>query len=241
MLETGLRLKREGFVELLHDRLSYQVEGYALLNRLVGSCEVYIVGGLVRDLLVYGSDAEVSRDIDVVVTIRDREGFERAIEGTEFIINRFGGYKFYVGDSVMDMWELDKTFGIREGEDVSVSDFIECMHLTTDRMAYDYGRDELYVDELETYFKEGLIDLYHPSGFVESNIDLVVRDLMRCYYYGLKYELSFSGNVSELTRTVLARLTNEEFLKGLLAYQQKHFGEIRVSEAELSGIIKELT
>lgn len=241
MLETGLRLKREGFVELLHDRLSYQVEGYALLNRLVESCEVYIVGGLVRDLLVFGSDAEVSRDIDVVVTIRDREGFERAIEGTEFIINRFGGYKFYVGDSVMDMWELDKTFGIREGEDVSVSDFIECMHLTTDRMAYDYGRDELYVDELETYFEKREIALLHSIDFVDGNIEIVVRDLMRCYYYSLKYGLTFSANVGKLTSLVLERLTYGEFLEGLLAYQRKHFGEIRVSEAELSGIIQELT
>lgn len=241
MLETGLKLKREGFVELLHDRLSYQVEGYALLNRLIESCDVYIVGGLVRDLLVYGSDAEVSRDIDVVVTIRDRDGFERAIEGTEFIINRFGGYKFYVGDSVMDMWELDKTFGIREGEDVSVSDFIECMHLTTDRMAYDFGRDELWIDELETYFEKREIALLHSNDFVDGNIEIVVRDLMHCYYYSLKYGLTFTDHVGNLTSMVLERLTNEEFLNGLLAYQRKHFQEIRVSEDELSVIIKELT
>lgn len=241
MLETGLRLKREGFVELLHDRLSYQVEGYALLNRLVGSCEVYIVGGLVRDLLVYGSDADVSRDIDVVVTIRDREGFERAIEGTEFILNRFGGYKFYVGDSVMDMWELDKTFGIREGEYVSVSDFIECMHLTTDRMAYDYGRDELHIDELETYFETREIGVIVSDDLVDTHLVTVVNDLMRCYYYSLKYGLTFTDHVGKLTNLVLERLTYDEFLEGLLAYQRKHFGEVRVSEEGLSGIIKELT
>lgn len=240
MLDTGIKLKREGFRELLHDRLSVHVEGYALLNRLVECCEVYVVGGTVRDLLLYGDRAEGSRDIDVVIKIRDRDGFEQAIEGTRYMLNRFGGYKFYVGDSVMDLWELDKTFGIRDGDDVGVSDFIECMHLTTDRFLYDYGRDELHIDELEAYFEKEEIGVVVSSDVIDDHMSIVVNDLMRCYYYRLKYNLAFSENVSELTNLVLDRLTMEEFLDGLFAYQHKHFGELRVSEDELGVIIKEL-
>lgn len=241
MLETGLKLKREGLVELLHDRLSYRVEGYALLNRLVESCDVYIVGGFVRDLLIYGDSAEESRDIDVVVKVRDREGFKRAIEGTEFIINRFGGYKFLVGDCEIDLWELGDTFGIREGEDVGVSDFIECMHVTTDRLAYDFGRDVLYADEVECLLEHRELDLHVTEEVVEAHIEVVMKDLIRCYYYGLKYGFTLSERVGELTREVLNRVTVEELLDTMLGYQMHHFKEIRVSRETLLKIVGDLT
>jgi len=75
-------------------------------------CSVYIVGGFLRDLMLYGPSAS-PRDIDIVF-----EGVP--VEKVEFFFwnqkerkNRFGGLRLKSGDCPFDVWSLRDTWAFR--------------------------------------------------------------------------------------------------------------------------------
>jgi hypothetical protein len=75
---------------------------------------IYLVGGVARDLAVFGSNAKI-RDIDIVVA-SDVSTERLAQTVREFIKRRtrFGGLQLSDGSIDVDVWPLDQTWAIRE-------------------------------------------------------------------------------------------------------------------------------
>jgi hypothetical protein len=74
---------------------------------------IYLFGGVLRDLALYGKRG-FNSDIDIVVD-GDWAGFVEYLEYIGAGRNKFGGYRFSIGEWPIDVWNAEDTWAIREG------------------------------------------------------------------------------------------------------------------------------
>ena len=71
----------------------YERRAVAQVTRELGEvAEVYVFGGLLRDLALYGG-ANFSSDVDIVVVPHEGAAIEAIAKKFQFKKNRFGGYR----------------------------------------------------------------------------------------------------------------------------------------------------
>lgn len=75
--------------------------------------EVYLFGGVLRDLALLGR-AGFNSDIDLVVE-GDWRAITRYLDSCGATRNRFGGYRLTVGAWPIDIWNAEETWAIRHG------------------------------------------------------------------------------------------------------------------------------
>lgn len=85
-----------------------------VLSALGGVGPAAIFGGVLRDLALKGSRGFCS-DVDIVVDVTDIDALERALFGWKPHKNKFGGYRFSVGEQAFDVWSLHDTWAFRNG------------------------------------------------------------------------------------------------------------------------------
>lgn len=86
----------------------------AQVTRELGEvAEVYVFGGLLRDLALYGS-SDFSSDVDIVVVPYDEEAIAAIVEKFAFSKNKFGGFRLASSRWLFDVWEFDKTWAFAE-------------------------------------------------------------------------------------------------------------------------------
>lgn len=75
--------------------------------------ELYLFGGILRDMALFGRKG-FNSDIDIVVD-GDWESCERHIQHRGAIKNKFGGYRLYIEGWPVDIWSAPKTWAITQG------------------------------------------------------------------------------------------------------------------------------
>lgn len=83
----------------------------ALLNSLKSSNQVYIFGGLVRDIALNGITSKKS-DIDLVFT-GSKLNIESAVSDYEVNVNKFGGYRLNTKHWQVDIWKASESWAFR--------------------------------------------------------------------------------------------------------------------------------
>lgn len=100
----------------------HQDSGYAkksisdfldFLVALVPNGDVYLFGGVLRDVALYGKRGFHS-DIDLVI-VGDWGSVAKHLEYRGASRNRFGGYRLQVNGWPIDLWSAEKTWAIAEG------------------------------------------------------------------------------------------------------------------------------
>ena len=76
--------------------------------------DLYLFGGVLRDLALFGRKDSIS-DIDIVVDDDDWEHLVKYLKSRGVIKNRFGGYRLKVDRWPIDIWTARQTWAIREG------------------------------------------------------------------------------------------------------------------------------
>lgn len=97
-------------VSLPTDTLSGFID---FLAASVPSGEVYIFGGVLRDLALFGRRG-FNSDIDIVIE-GDWAGFVTYLERLGARKNKFGGYRLAAGDWPIDVWNAEDTWAIKQG------------------------------------------------------------------------------------------------------------------------------
>lgn len=77
------------------------------------SSEVYLFGGILRDVALYGKGG-FSSDVDVVVE-GDWEGIANYLRSTGARLNKFGGFRLTVAKMPVDIWNAKETWAVRRG------------------------------------------------------------------------------------------------------------------------------
>ena len=75
--------------------------------------EIYLFGGVLRDLAAFGRRG-FSSDVDIVVE-GDWLGFAQYLEWVGAKRNKFGGYRVYAGEWPIDIWNAEETWAVRQG------------------------------------------------------------------------------------------------------------------------------
>lgn len=115
--------------------------------------EVYVFGGLLRDLALYGG-AGFDSDVDMVVAPRETSSIAYIAQKFDFRKNKFGGFRLTSDRWLFDVWELEKTWAFSENhvELKSKHSLIETTFFNWDAVFYDMRANKIICSE--HYFEQ---------------------------------------------------------------------------------------
>ena len=154
-----------------------------ILNRIALQTDVYIFSGVIRNFFLGYSEF---RDLDIVV--KDIDQIKLPIEYVRKIRikrNSFGGYKLNLEHLNLDVWGLEKTWGIvREKKKSNVSELISSAFFNFSAIAFDYNKSKfVYNKDFIEFIKTKTINIVYDKN---PNIALCIVNTM---YYREKYDL----------------------------------------------------
>jgi predicted nucleotidyltransferase len=166
----------------LHSPTHARVEVLETLSRLNQFGRVFVFGGAVRDLAIYGN-REFPSDIDIVVESADEELMSACMSEMSALRNRFGGFRFATTKWKFDVWRLEDTWALREGHVSGRT--AEALLATTffdwDAIAYDFTNRQLLVrDDYFDRLQIGIVDINlepnpNPVGNAKRALDIYRR------------------------------------------------------------------
>ncbi|HRX87838.1 MAG TPA: hypothetical protein P5528_00200 [Steroidobacteraceae bacterium] len=109
---------------------------------------VFVFGGAIRDLALYGS-ATFPSDIDVVMEAADFAPMVEHLRKSGAARNRFGGFRFTTKRWKFDVWRLEDTWALREGHvrGSTARTLLATTFFNWDAIAYDFSQKRLLVQD----------------------------------------------------------------------------------------------
>lgn len=117
-----------------------------LLNVISLKTEVYVFSGMIRNFFLGES---CFRDLDIVVGDVDcvLETIWAIDDNVEVAFNSFGGLKLKIQNLTIDLWKLDKTWGIKkEGMELSPYSLIKTAFFNFSAIVFDYNNECFYYE-----------------------------------------------------------------------------------------------
>jgi hypothetical protein len=191
----------------------------------------FLFGGVLRDLMVYGSSA-CPRDVDIVVEGASTDDLASAFEPFIARRTRFGGLHLRINGWMFDIWPLAETWALRErlvpllgGSALPRSTF-----LNVEAAATEIGTSPGRARTFYTHgFFEGIL-----SRTVDINLEenpfpalCIVRSLITAARLGFAIAPRLAAYIELHSRFVS--------LEELLAVQFAHYGRIRASREEVEA------
>lgn len=184
--------------KMLSEYLTKHNPAKVLFDELKGLGNVYLIGGVLREVRDNGGIQSL-RDIDIVLdTIKEKE-YREVLKMYAPTLNRFGGYKVVFKDLIIDIWLLRQTWAYS-------ADIIKCniedyskmlpqtVFLNMDSIVYDMKNkkwyDEEYIKAMETKVLDVVLE---KNPFVELNI-------VRSFVIKKKYKMDFSDKLKALIK-----------------------------------------
>lgn len=83
------------------------------ISEILPNSEIYLFGGVIRDLALFGRDG-FNSDIDIVVD-GDWINCKEYLHSLGATLNKFGGFRIEVAGWPIDIWNAQETWAIRQG------------------------------------------------------------------------------------------------------------------------------
>jgi hypothetical protein len=179
---------------------------HEILNQLNTTGEIVLIGGMIRDLTLFGNAKFFlsHSDLDFVIEPKDIDAFEEHMVLIGAKTNRFGGYSLPPKNGwKVDIWPLKKTWAHLEGhvnvqklEDVTKVTFFDC-----DAIIYNLTERKLYY--IENYFdnlKDRILDINLISN--PNPIGNAVRAFRYALLKGFVWRYKLAVFVVEIIDTV---------------------------------------
>lgn len=190
------------------------------LEKWAENYEVLIFSGVIRDFFLE-RDASF-RDLDVVLSRVDENSF---VNGAHYKQNQFGGVKLTIGNNVVDVWQLQDTWGIkRKGMIPFPLVLMDTSFYNFSSIVYNYNEE----------------CFYYNKKFVEflayKNLDIVYEDNPLpelCIVSSLWYSKCLGLKMSKRLRDWLS--THYDKNKDYEPVQLKHFGERKYTNEEIKN------
>jgi len=220
------------FGEYIYSELFFTSEQRRFINLLLSSGDAYIFGGVIRDFFLEKSGTVEHRDIDIVVK-KFGSDLERYIKERMVRKTRFGGYKFWLGEKEIDIWELKKTWAIHHKPKFELM-LDELLPATSffniTAIVFLMAENKfLYNKKFEQGIKSRVLDIvYEPNPFPELCIVKTIE-------YVQKYGLRVSKGLRKYILRHFGR-TN----KKLISIQLSHYGLIKYNERIINQFIEML-
>ena len=220
----AIQAKAGDFCQLLHDLLGDI--GWKVLSWIANETEVYIFSGIIRNYLLGISS---HRDLDVVV--KSASSFQKRLESFPFVTkNQFGGYKIWFSNIDIDLWELDRTWGIREQKlNPTPESLIHTAFFNFSSLVYDVRKQSFMISDDFCYF------------YNTKEMDLIFElnpcpelCIVNSLYYNTKYKFKLSEKLCSWLKEKYRLIEDKN---RFLDVQNRHFHTIYFSLSDIKNFI----
>lgn len=196
----------------------YELKGYG---------DLILFGGAIRDYIL----KKAPRDYDFV--INTELNIENVFRDLSYKINRFGGYKLFIDDLVLDIWKLSDTWAFKNGFfSPKPENLPKTVFFNIESIAYNTSTQGIY----EYKFLEALRT---------NTLDIVFREnpfkdlcVLRAIVYKIMYSMELSINLSSFISSWHHNTENP--FDVLLEVQLAHYGSIILEKETICNVLVEL-
>lgn len=223
--------------DVLREYLEKHYPAKILFDQLQGMGNVYLIGGVLREIKDNGT-IRFLRDIDIVLDTSDVDTYNKFISEHAAIKNRFGGYKVQCQDLIVDMWLLQQTWAYSEHViQCDPQDYLvklqETVFLNMDSIVYDIRNAKWYDDRYQEAMRTGILDVVlEDNPFLELNI-------IRSFVIKRKYDMSFSKKLKDIICEYVCNCGKENAILDLYNTQINRYKKEVLSKKELRNEIEE--
>ena len=168
-----------------------------ILSPIKNFGRTYVIGGLVRDIAIYGLEERPESDLDLVIRCSPRrlEEFARSRGGIE---NRFGGFAIRTSAYRVDFWAFHKTWAKTAGHVKlrTPANLVETTFFDWDAIVYGINEHKLWAIERYLHrLHSGILDV----NLVEnpSRLGTLVRTLRRLMMWDARPSPRLRGYVDQ--------------------------------------------
>ena len=199
-----------------------------ILEPYLDGNNLYILSGINRDFLLYKEKCDV-RDIDFVVDskIEISDSLLKKYQGK---INSFGGVKLNVRGISIDLWSLEKTWGIVEQQkEPSIDSLLGSVFFNCTAIVYDVSnRCFIKTKDFDSFMEKKILDIVYENN---PNIPLCI---VNTFLYCEKYNLKISNHLKEWLIEMDKNVEDYENL------EYKHYKKIVYSNEVIKKYIKDI-
>ena len=230
-------LLRERLARFLSNHSDWKTPLKLTLDRIgQNHWEAAIFGGVLRDLLVLGN-AQLPRDVDIVVNVTDASELEDVFGDVLHDKTRFGGLRLRPKGWLIDVWTLNNTWAFRTGflKNPSFTQLPCTTFLNVEAVAAEivpqsgYPR-RIYSAGFFEAVENKLLDInFEPNPYPAL---CTVRSIITA----LRLGFSLSGRLAQYIVNCARELPAQAFVDA----QMSHYGNVRVRQGRLLEYIDSL-
>lgn len=227
--KSALKKRLERF---FFDKSSSRAELNNFLTQLNEVADVYIFGGVVRDIALKGI-REFDSDIDVVIETKSA-AFDELILSLNPSSNKFGGYRLVIGDWSLDIWEASKSWAFVNGEKnySSVNSLLGTTITNWDSVIFDWSKKQLIVqDNYLSDLYDGFLHVVNDKNYNE--LGMLVRLLRFCMSPEVK-------TISPKTAEVISLYLSKHTYKDICDLEGKSYTQVVITSTYLTHLKNEV-
>lgn len=215
------------------ERIESNEQFNIFFKNILNYSDIYLFGGAVRNYL--DDEFENIRDFDFVIEFKnDKDSIAKFISNDlKYKRNRFNGYKIYLNDISIDMWEMKDTWAFSKSKlKPSPENLLKSVFLNLDSVLYSMN-ECTYINECNQQYlsnkRNKILDI-----ILEDNpcIDL---NLLRAIIMQEKYELSFSNSLKKM---FLDRYNDVNFINSLMHIQYAHYNKEVFKKSYIEKVVE---
>lgn len=210
--------------EKIHN-IKFQSSINKFLNNLAyaqSDGDIYIFGGILRDLAMLGSRG-FSSDVDIVVIGQINELFH-FLKKYDARLNKFGGFRLHVDNWPVDIWQAEETWAVKNNiiEYQGISSLLGTTILNWDSILMNWRTDKILYKE--NYFEDICSGTMDIVLFENPNpLGMLVRILRHMQHKEAK-------RITRRTQEYITKMTRKFSLDEVLCYEKNSYSKVYVDK-----------
>ncbi|WP_281203182.1 hypothetical protein [Cytobacillus kochii] len=201
------------------------------IEELTNVGDLLFFGGSIRDICLFPDNPPLPRDFDIAIKFKDKNKFELITRKYINRRNRFGGFKFKIGNMEFDIWDLENTWAFNNTNlQASEENLAKSVYLNIDGIVYNFNKSKIYDELFRTSIQDCKLDVnLEDNPQVELNL---LRALVFKDKYKKDYKLKFSSNLKSIYKKYLAD-ESAELVDDLYNLQCTHYNKDYLSKEKI--------
>ena len=227
LIDIEKDIKSKEYIFRLYFEGNLNREILDFINTLRKYASVYLFSGIIRDFFV--DNKAPFRDIDLVYDADDNINIEHLFTNYRFEKNSFGGYKIFADSYIIDIWNLNETWGLKKGQ---LTFKFNYLHKLPDTTFFNFSSIIYSLNEYKFIVGKSFLNFLE-----KKEIDLVMEENPfpeLCIVNTMYYQKKLNYKLSERLKEYILKIKNKILINELLDAQIKHFDEILFKEDEIN-------
>lgn len=205
-------------------------QAYKLFELLEKSCNMYIIGGILREISINGEIKDI-KDIDIIIDIIDKKSFNKILNQYKYSTNAFGGYKIIVDNIKFDIWKIQDTWAYKSraipfNKENIIENLQYTVFLNIDSIVYDVQNNILYDNLFKDCIKTNKLDIVlEKNPFIDLNI-------LRAIVLKYKYKMNYSDKLKRIIQKEY-KLKSFLFIDRLMEIQNNRYNKTIISKRKI--------